>query len=99
VIEEALSKHPDVQDVAVAPMPDPVLGERACVFVIPTPEAKLKLDILLDFLRAEGLATWQLPERLELMEEFPRSAGGKTLKRDLTAMVTEKLKLEASNAG
>jgi len=99
VIEEALSKHPDVQDVAVAPMPDPVLGERACVFVIPTPEAKPKLDILLDFLRAEGLATWQLPERLELMEEFPRSAGGKTLKRDLTAMVTEKLKLEASNAG
>jgi len=99
VIEEALSKHPDVQDVAVAPMPDPVLGERACVFVIPTPEAKLKLDILLDFLRAEGLATWQLPERLELMEEFPRSAGGKTLKRDLTAMVTEKLKLEVTNGG
>ena len=99
VIEEALSKHPDVQDVAVAPMPDPVLGERACVFVIPTPEAKLKLDILLDFLRGEGLATWQLPERLELMEEFPRSAGGKTLKRDLTAMVTEKLKLEVTNGG
>ena len=99
VIEEALSRHPDVQDVAVAPMPDPVLGERACVFVIPMPEAKLKLDILLDFLRAEGLATWQLPERLELMEEFPRSAGGKTLKRDLTAMVTEKLKLEAATGG
>jgi non-ribosomal peptide synthetase component E (peptide arylation enzyme) len=99
VIEEALSRHPDVQDVAVAPMPDPVLGERACVFVIPMPEAKLKLDILLDFLRAEGLATWQLPERLELMEEFPRSAGGKTLKRDLTAMVTEKLNLEVTNGG
>lgn len=99
VIEEALSRHPDVQDVAVAPMPDPVLGERACVFVIPTPEAKLELDILLDFLRAEGLATWQLPERLELMDEFPRSAGGKTLKRDLTAMITEKLKLEAVNGG
>ena len=94
VIEEALIKHPDVQDVAVAPMPDPVLGERACVFVIPRPGAELELAELLHFLRGEGLATWQLPERLEIMQEFPRSAGGKTLKRDLTTFVTEKLKAE-----
>lgn len=96
VIEEALIKHADVQDVAVAPMPDPVLGERACVFVIPRPDAELQLSELLQFLRGEGLATWQLPERLEIMQEFPRSAGGKTLKRDLTAFVTEKLKAETA---
>lgn len=96
VIEEALIKHADVQDVAVAPMPDAVLGERACVFVIPRPGAALELAKLLQFLRDEGLATWQLPERLEIMQEFPRSAGGKTLKRDLTAFVTEKLKAETT---
>lgn len=94
VIEEALIKHADVQDVAVAPMPDPVLGERACVFVIPRLGAELELAELLQFLRGEGLATWQLPERLEIMQEFPRSAGGKTLKRDLTALVTKKLEVE-----
>lgn len=94
VIEEALIKHADVQDVAVAAMPDPVLGERACAFVIARPGAGLELAGLLDFLRGEGLATWQLPERLEIMQEFPRSAGGKTLKRELTAFVTEKLKAE-----
>jgi len=94
VIEEALIKHVDVQDVAVAAMPDPVLGERACAFVIARPGAGLELAGLLDFLRGEGLATWQLPERLEIMQEFPRSAGGKTLKRELTALVTEKLKAE-----
>jgi len=94
VIEEALIKHADVQDVAVAAMPDPVLGERACAFVIARPGAGLELAGLLEFLRGEGLATWQLPERLEIMQEFPRSAGGKTLKRELTALVTEKLKAE-----
>ena len=94
VIEEALIKHTDVQDVAVAAMPDPVLGERACAFVIARPGAGLELAGLLEFLRGEGLATWQLPERLEIMQEFPRSAGGKTLKRELTALVTEKLKAE-----
>ena len=94
LIEEALIKHADVQDVAVAAMPDPVLGERACAFVIARPGAGLELAGLLDFLRREGLATWQLPERLEIMQEFPRSAGGKTLKRELTALVTEKLKAE-----
>ena len=94
LIEEALIKHADVQDVAVAAMPDPVLGERACAFVIARPGAGLELAGLLDFLRGEGLATWQLPERLEIMQEFPRSAGGKTLKRELTALVTEKLKAE-----
>lgn len=94
LIEEALIKHADVQDVAVAAMPDPVLGERACAFVIARPGGGLELAGLLDFLRGEGLATWQLPERLEIMQEFPRSAGGKTLKRELTALVTEKLKAE-----
>jgi len=89
-----LIKHADVQDVAVAAMPDPVLGERACAFVIARPGVGLELAGLLDFLRGEGLATWQLPERLELMQELPRSAGGKTLKRELTALVTEKLKAE-----
>ena len=99
VIEEALIKHRDIEDVAVASMPDPVLGERACAFVIPRPGAELELAELLEFLRGEGLATWQLPERLEVMPDFPRSAGGKALKRSLTAMVTEKLKLEAANGG
>ena len=99
VIEEALIKHPDIEDVAVASMPDPVLGERACAFVVPRPGAELELAELLEFLRGEGLATWQLPERLEVMPDFPRSAGGKALKRSLTAMVTEKLKLEATNGG
>ena len=99
VIEEALIRHPDIEDVAVASMPDPVLGERACAFVIPRPGAELELAELLEFLRGEGLATWQLPERLEVMPDFPRSAGGKALKRNLTAMVTEKLKLEATNGG
>jgi non-ribosomal peptide synthetase component E (peptide arylation enzyme) len=94
VIEEALIRHPDVNDVAVAPMPDPVLGERACAFIIVRQGTNMALPEVLSFLKAQGLAVWQLPERLELMDEFPRSAGGKTLKRELTSLVTEKLRAE-----
>lgn len=94
VIEEALLRHPLVEDVAVAGIPDLVLGERACAFVIQRPDAALQLNDVLEFLRGQGLATWQLPERLELMEEFPQSAGGKTQKRALTEMVVRKLQAE-----
>lgn len=95
VIEEALLRHPRVQDVAVGGIPDPVLGERACAFVIQQPGPPLQLDEVLEFLREQGLATWQLPERLELMDEFTQSAGGKTQKRPLTEMVIRKMQAEA----
>lgn len=95
VIEEALLRHPLVQDVAVAGFPDAVLGERACAFVIQQPGADLRLADLLEFLTGQGLATWQLPERLELMDEFPQSAGGKTQKSALTEIVVKKLQAEA----
>ncbi len=88
-IEELLIKHPAVADVAVAPMPDPVLGERACAFVIPSPGETINLAGAVAFLTGQGLAVWQLPEGLVLLDELPRSPGGKTLKSALTAMVSE----------
>jgi non-ribosomal peptide synthetase component E (peptide arylation enzyme) len=93
-IEENLILHPSVAEVAVAPMPDPVLGERACAFVVLKPGADLTLQQAVQFLIERDLAIWQLPERLELIAELPRSARGKTLKTSLTAQVTEALRRE-----
>lgn len=92
--EEPLMTHPSVLEVAVAAMPDPVLGERACAFVMLKPGTTLGFEEMKQFLIANKLAIWQLPERLEIVEDMPRSTGGKIAKARLTGLVTQKLKAE-----
>jgi non-ribosomal peptide synthetase component E (peptide arylation enzyme) len=75
-------------------MPDPVLGERACAFAMLKPGKSLTFDEMIAFLTEAKLAVWQLPERLEIVEDMPRSTGGKIAKAQLTAMVAAKLKAE-----
>jgi 2,3-dihydroxybenzoate-AMP ligase len=79
-------------------MPDPVLGERACAFVMLKPGRSLSFEEMKQFLIDNKLAIWQLPERLEIVEDMPRSTGGKIAKARLTALVTEKLKAEGKIA-
>ncbi|MBI2206872.1 MAG: AMP-binding protein [Candidatus Rokubacteria bacterium] len=83
-IENLMLGHPAVLNVAIVAMPDPVLGERACAFVVPRPGATLTLDDLTRFLVEERrIAKFKLPERLELRERLPTTAVGKVSKRDL----------------
>ena len=93
-VEEQLIKHPSVLEVAVAAMPDPELGERACAFVVLKPNAMLTFDEAISFLQQCHLAVWQLPERIEVLDDLPRSTGGKVAKAQLTALVTRKLQQE-----
>tara|TARA_R100000005_G_scaffold84300_1_gene52382 strand:+ start:1124 stop:2764 length:1641 start_codon:yes stop_codon:yes gene_type:complete len=94
LIEDLLQRHPSVLDVAVAAMPDPELGERACAFVVLHNGEALDFPEMVSFLKEQKIAVWQLPERLEIVEDLPKGPGGKVLKAALTAMVTEKLKSE-----
>jgi non-ribosomal peptide synthetase component E (peptide arylation enzyme) len=96
-IEEALIKHPAVLQVAVAAMPDPILGERACAFVCLRNGASLDFNEMNEFLTEAKLAIWQLPERLEILAELPLSTGGKVAKRQLTQFVTDKLEGERTD--
>jgi len=65
-------------------MPDPVLGERACAYVIPRPGARPTLADLTRFLAEDKrIARFKLPERLELRERLPTTAVGKVSKKDL----------------
>ncbi|MFA4926903.1 MAG: AMP-binding protein, partial [Patulibacter sp.] len=77
-IEDLLIEHPDVSEVAVVGYPDPVLGERACAFVVGSDE--LELPDLTGFLRSRGVANQKLPERLRLRPELPKTASGKVQK-------------------
>jgi 2,3-dihydroxybenzoate-AMP ligase len=64
-------------------MPDPLLGERMCACVLLKPGASLTLEELIQFLETEEIARHKLPERLEIMSEFPLSPIGKVSKKDV----------------
>ena len=95
-VENLIYAHPSVKVVTLVAMPDAVFGEKACAFVIPKPGATLTFDQLIAFLRAQKIATFKLPERLEIVSELPLSPVGKILKRQLREMITEKLAREAA---
>ncbi len=90
-IENLILSHPAVLNVACVPMPDPVLGERMCAFVIPRPGRTLTLSELTEFLTERGLAKFKLPERVELTDDLPLSKFGKVAKNVLTKQVAEKI--------
>ena len=90
-IESLLIAHPKVKWVALVAMPDPVFGEKACACVVPQPGQTPTLEELVAFLRTHRIAAFKLPERLELMTEFPLSPVGKILKRELRETIEAKL--------
>ena len=93
-IENLILAHAAVQDVACVPMPDPVLGERTCAFIIPKPGQSVTLEDLARFLTEAGIAKFKLPERVELVDDFPLSPFGKVSKATLAKRIAEKLKEE-----
>jgi 2,3-dihydroxybenzoate-AMP ligase len=93
-IENLIFVHPAVQNVACVPMPDPVLGERMCAYVILRNGMTLTLPTLNEFLLGEEIAKHKLPERLEIVSDFPLSPFGKVSKKDLTERIAGKLQEE-----
>ena len=98
-IENLILTHPGVQNVACVPMPDPILGERMCAYVILRRDGSLALQDLIAFLMEQEIAKHKLPERLEIVDEFPLSPFGKVSKKDLTERVTQALKSEGKLTG
>ena len=96
-VENLLLGHPDVRNVACVPMPDPILGERTCAFVIPAQDAHITLEDLTSYLTGLGLAKFKLPERLELVNEFPLSPFGKVSKKDLAVEIVRVVAAEQAS--
>jgi len=93
-IENLILAHPKVKSAVLVGMPDPVFGEKACACVVPRAGETLAFDELIAFLRQRQIASFKLPERLELFGELPVSPVGKILKRELRETVAEKLARE-----
>jgi acyl-CoA synthetase (AMP-forming)/AMP-acid ligase II len=80
-IEHALEQHPAVLEAAVVAMPHPRLGEGVAAFIRTHEGGELpSLIEIADFLSQFGLAKQKFPERLEYIDDFPRTASGKVRK-------------------
>jgi 2,3-dihydroxybenzoate-AMP ligase len=86
-IENLILGHPAVQNVACVPVPDANLGEKMCACVILKKNHTLELQELVEFLKAREIAKFKLPERLEVLKDFPVSTFGKVSKRALVEML------------
>jgi 2,3-dihydroxybenzoate-AMP ligase len=93
-VENLILMHPAVQNVACVPMPDAAMGEKMCAFVVLKTGASLTLQELVAFLQTQEIARFKLPERLEVVPDFPVSTFGKVSKKALGEMVAAKLAAE-----
>ncbi len=83
-LEAMIADHPAVADCAVVGTPDRILGEKVGVFAVATPgEEPPTLDGLIEHLRGREIASYKLPERLELIDALPRNPVGKVVKPEL----------------
>jgi len=82
-IEDLLDSHPGIAQSAIVPMPDEVLGERACCFAVAT-DPGIDLESLCQYLLGHGIAKTKLPERLVLVDEMPLTPTRKIIKGRLS---------------
>jgi 2,3-dihydroxybenzoate-AMP ligase len=97
-VEEHLHAHPKIAGACVVPMPDPVYGERGCAFVIAKSGQSLDFGELKSFLVGRQIAKFKIPERLELVAQFPLSPAGKILRRELRRIIEEMVEAETAGA-
>lgn len=83
-VEALLDAHPQIQQAAIVPMPDAVLGEKACAFVTLRPGCDApSLDDVVRYLLAKEIAKNKLPERLVIIPEMPLTPTRKIIKSKL----------------
>jgi 2,3-dihydroxybenzoate-AMP ligase len=90
-VETWLMKHPKIANAIVVGMPDAKLGEKLCAFTRVVEGQSLTLEEVQQFMKEQGVAVFQWPERLEVVGGWPLTANNKIDKRLLRAWVTCKL--------
>jgi acyl-CoA synthetase len=82
-VEDAVTTHPAIALAAAVAMPDPVFGEKVCLYTELADSRTIDLPELVEHLLALGVSKELLPERLIVVDELPRSSGGKVAKGQL----------------
>lgn len=94
-VEDHLLEHDAVADAAIVAMPDDVMGERTCAYVVADGTAP-ELPELRRFLEARGLATYKVPDRIEVVDGLPHTGVGKVDKSALRAAIADTVAAERS---
>jgi non-ribosomal peptide synthetase component E (peptide arylation enzyme) len=90
-IELLLADHSKIERVAVVGMPDRIMGQKSCAFVVPRQGEIPTFDEIASFLKKKGIALYKLPERLEIIDELPYTKEQKIDKKVLRLRIAEKL--------
>lgn len=90
-IDEVLFEHPKIQEACAVGVPDAYRGETVKAFVVPIPGETITPEELDAFCR-ERLTAYKVPKLYDFMDELPKSAVGKILRKDLRAMEAAKNK-------
>jgi len=93
-IENMMSGFPGIESVAVIGMPDPILGERICVYVQASRGATIEFYEVIKYLKALGASVLQLPERLEVIDALPLTKVGKCDKKALREDIKMRLGIQ-----
>lgn len=81
-IENLLRWHTSIVDAALVAMPDALMGEKICAFIV-THDPTFRLSTMRQYLRSLGVAEYKLPDRLELVPDLPLTPVGKIDKKQL----------------
>ena len=82
-IDQLLGGHPLLAEACVFSMPDPVMGERVGVAIVPRDGQHVLLDDVTAYLREQDLAVFKLPERLFVFESLPRNVTNKVMRSEV----------------
>jgi len=93
-IEDLLMQHPAVLNAVIISMPDPEMGERCCAYVMPKSGQKFIFEEMTAFLKEKRIASYKLPERLEVIDSMPMVGNQKVDKQALYQDIMQKLKQE-----
>ncbi len=88
-VEDCLSRHPAVSQVAVVGLPDDRYGEKVCAVVVAAADSRPTLEALVQHCQQAGLARFKAPAEVVVLDALPMTASGKVRKRDLRARLTE----------
>jgi len=92
-VENLVYQLPVVSQVAAVAMPDAVLGEKVCLYVVTRPGTTVTLAEIRESMERIGVARFKLPEHLVLVDELVATKVGKIDKKALRADIAERLAL------
>ncbi|MDA9799771.1 acyl--CoA ligase [Gammaproteobacteria bacterium] len=82
-LDNLLSSHPKILEVAVTGYDDDILGEKVGVVAVVAEGETISLDEIIDFLKDKQIAKYKMPEDLRVIDVLPKNPVGKVLRRDL----------------